>query len=97
MKLEGRKLDGVHVVLVPFLELPGELLHEPRDGRARDVRRLHAASTGPRSCTEGHGLVHVCNVKLATIQEPLWLPFLRFVPVVPVHVAAVQVDDHLAN
>jgi hypothetical protein len=96
VKPVGCKLDGVNLVLVAFLEPPGKLLHKPADGGARDVHRLHAASTGPPSCAKGHGLVHIHCFK-PPVQKPLWLPFLRLGPVVFVHVAPVQIDDYLED
>jgi hypothetical protein len=95
VKPVGCKLDGVVLVLVAFLERPRKLLHEPRDGCARDVHCLDASRTGPPSSAECHGLVHICDFE-APVQKPLWPPFLGRVPVALVHVASVQIYDHLA-
>ena len=70
VELVGRDMDGVDLVLVAFLEPPGELLHEPRDGRASDARRLHHAGADPPPRAEGYRLVRLCRPEpAAAVQD----------------------------
>ena len=94
VELVGGELHGVHLLLVTLPQPPPKLLHEARDGGARDVSRLQAPCADPPPGAERHRLVHVRHLEPPT-GEPLRRPLLRRLPLLLVHVAPIQVDHHL--